>query len=126
MDLDQNVMGEHANTHTKVIEPTTLHVAEPIPSEDRDESQVNPLDNNYVIRSNPNSAATFGNPVKTRWFEYRTQMGFDSSNPFAPWKSLEEFQLVEWLIFSKLSQGSINRFLQLPIVSAPFTGLPNP
>ena len=35
MDTDQNVMGEHANTYTKVIKPTTLHVAEPIPSEDR-------------------------------------------------------------------------------------------
>lgn len=66
MDTDQNVMGEHANTYTKVIKPTTLHVAEPIPSEDRDKSQVNPLDNDYVIRSNPNAAATFGNPVETR------------------------------------------------------------
>jgi len=46
-------------------------------------------------------------------------MGFDTSNPFAPWKSLHEFQLVEWLILSKLSQGIINTFLKLPIVSMP-------
>jgi hypothetical protein len=113
----------------KLLDRQRFIVAELPPLEDHGQSQINPLDNDYVIRSNPNAAATFGDPVESRWSEYRTRMGFDSSNPFAPWKSLEEFQLVEWLIFSKLSQGSINRFLQLPIVSAPqvlFVGLPNP
>jgi hypothetical protein len=54
--------------------------------------------------------------VENRWHEYRAQMCFDSRNPFAPWKSMEEFQLVEWLVCSKLSQGTIDLFLQLPIV----------
>ena len=40
-----------------------------------------------------------------------------STNLFAPWNSLEEFQLVEWLVLSKISQGAIDLFLQLPIVS---------
>ena len=88
----------------------------PFPPE---ESHFNPLNKDYFERSDHDVAATFGNRVENRWFEYRMRMDFDSENPFAPWKSIEEFQLVEWLVSSKLSQGAINLFLQLPIVGSP-------
>jgi hypothetical protein len=91
----------------------------PVDDTPRDPEQpFNPINETYFERSDPDAAATFGDRVKNRWDEYKKQMHFNSTNPFAPWKSLEEFQLVEWLVLSKISQGSIDLFLQLPIVSA--------
>lgn len=89
----------------------------PVDNMPRDPEQpFNPQGDAFFERSDPNAAATFGDRVENRWHEYKSQMQFDSNNPFAPWKSLDEFQLVEWLVFSKISQGNIDLFLQLPIV----------
>ena len=123
MDIDNDATGDLIYNNTVHIRLTSLGSIEMpegvVPGRDPEESRFNPSNKDYFERSDHDAAATFGNRVENRWFEYRMRMDFDSENPFAPWKSIEEFQLVEWLVSSKLSQGAINLFLQLPIVGSP-------
>ncbi len=126
MDVDNDTIGDFASNCTVHIELTSSDFSE-TPMEDAphdpEQYSFNPLHGNYLERSDHDAAATFGSQVENRWQEYRARMHFDSKNPFAPWKSIEEFQLVEWLISSKLSQGAIDLFLQLPIVSSLCLGI---
>jgi hypothetical protein len=104
----------HVSVNLAVLAPA------PLPAENQTEPRLafsDPEDEEYILRSDPAAAATFGDRMETRWHKYKTQMCFDARNPFAPWKSIHEFQLVEWLILAKLSRRSIDDFLQLPIVS---------
>lgn len=49
------------------------------------------------------------------WEELRSIK--DRNNPFHPWHSQMEYELVEWLATSQLSQAAIDRFLKLNWVS---------
>jgi len=125
MELDINPIGDFQFENGRNIDllgPIALGtpVDEPVDDAPRDPEQpFNPINPTYFEWSDPASASTFGDRVENRWDEYKKRIRFNSANPFAPWKSLEEFQLVEWLVLSKISQGAIDLFLQLPIVSTP-------
>jgi hypothetical protein len=52
---------------------------------------------------------------QTRWQEFLAHE--DPLWPYFPWASLEEYQLVEWLSTSGLSQDKIDKLLDLAWVS---------
>jgi hypothetical protein len=62
----------------------------------------------------PDIAYTFGK-WETQWSAIQDLQ--ESPNPFHPWTSHGEFELVNWLSTSKLSQGAIDCFLRLSVVN---------
>lgn len=73
-------------------------------------------DSPYLIRplDEASQPRTYGNGP-TLWENMRTHE--NPELPFAPWSSKDEYELVEWLATSGLSQAAINRFLALSWVS---------
>lgn len=49
--------------------------------------------------------------TSTRWEEMRADE--DPANPFAPWQSKEEYELVQWLAAAGISQAAIDEFLRM-------------
>lgn len=74
-----------------------------------------PSSHRFQRRSHPHVAFKYGPRRKTQWEELCEAM--DKCAPFHPWASRNEFELVEWLSTSKLSQQAIDRFLQLNAVT---------
>ncbi len=65
-----------------------------------------------------------GKPVgtDTTFFEkIRAEQNARGETPYAPFEDGEEWDLVKWLM-SEVSQGGIDRFAKLPIVSLSFRG----
>lgn len=65
-------------------------------------------------RCHVNAAFTYGPRWQTQWEEMKAAA--DSERPYHPWSSQDEFELVEWLSTSKLSQAVIDHFLRLHVV----------
>jgi hypothetical protein len=77
---------------------------------------LNPSSSRYAVRQlDANSQPRVYRMGQTRWEELRSSE--DPDNPFYPWKSQKEYELVEWLATSQLSQAAIDRFLKLNWVS---------
>lgn len=78
-------------------------------------SSDDPLAGVFQRYRHPHAARTYGPSKQTQWEELRDAM--DQHRPFHPWASRDEFELVEWLSTSKLSQRAIDRFLKLNVVT---------
>ena len=72
------------------------------------------------VQIDPKAAYTFGS-CKTSWEKMTAADNPD--DPFFPFHSAEEFEIIEFLAASGLSQASINRFLKLLFVSEWYAGL---
>ncbi len=69
----------------------------------------------YVkVKINPKAAYTFGH-VGMLW--ERMKLAEDPDHPFYPFHSADKFEIVEFLATANLSQGAIDRFLKLSLVS---------
>lgn len=90
------------------------------PSEDQHHNRpgyrMNPggEDTRFEVHSSPEHGCTYGQR-ETRW-EHLDKLN-DPTRPYHPWRSREEFELVNWLSSASLSQAHINCFLKLSFVS---------
>ena len=66
------------------------------------------------VQIDPKATYTFGH-VGTLW--ERMKLAEDPDHPFYPFHSADEFEIVESLVMANLSQGAIDRFLKLSLVS---------
>ncbi len=66
------------------------------------------------VQIDPNAAYTFGH-VSMLW--ERMKLAEDPDHPFYPFHSADEFEIVEFLVMANLSQGAIDRFLKLSLMS---------
>lgn len=95
---------------------------------DEDQGPAAPLnpgshaDSPYLVRplDEASQPRTYGRGP-TLWENMRTHENPES--PFAPWSSKDEYELVEWLATSGLSQAAIDRFLGLNWVSSLFKAI---
>ena len=82
--------------------------------DDEDEQMLEITDSCKIkVRRDPEAAYTFGF-CRTLW--ERMRAAEDPNDPFFPFHSAEEFEIVQYLATAKLSQASIDQFLQLSFV----------
>jgi len=115
-------MADHLNFHSNnTPSHVQYHPELPIPEGSAGDAPMplNPTSsktNHYWVKplDNESKPKVLGH-TRTRWEQMRSNE--DPANPFAPWNSKEEYELVEWLATSGLSQAAIDRFLNLNWVS---------
>jgi hypothetical protein len=64
----------------------------------------------------PRAGESFGDG-KTEWETWRDKDLKDNMEPFAPFSSVDDWQLGDWLMTCGISQKEMNRHLDLPTVS---------
>lgn len=69
-----------------------------------------------VIDIDSSAGAAYSGEFLTAWEQRRQAESIDSHDPWAPFKDVEEWDLVKWMMTSGLSQASMDNFLSLPIV----------
>ncbi len=63
----------------------------------------------FTMEFHPHSPGSSQRTGKTKW---ETALEKEGPNPHFPWRDLEEWELVEWLVDQRLSQRSINDFIK--------------
>ncbi len=93
---------------------TTSGVMEtPISGEDDDLLAPESFQKQYHVQLDHESAGfVFPNNQQTLWQCLQAQE--EAGKSYAPWKSQEEWELVNWLSTTQLSQSDIDKFLKLP------------
>jgi hypothetical protein len=72
-----------------------------------------PQDGDFIIKRIMGAAQMYNrsDQPQTKWEQMKAAENPDQ--PYYPWESLEEFELVDWLASSELLQAKINTFLAL-------------
>lgn len=121
---DQEDQGRGGDSEMNDIAGASSAFADDLPDlNDKDQGPAAPLnpgshaDSPYLVRPLDESSQprTYGSGP-TLWENMRTHENPES--PFAPWSSKDEYELVEWLATSGLSQAAIDRFLGLNWVNS--------
>lgn len=76
---------------------------------------LNPKSLGFRHKRHRDAAKTYGDRQQTQWEQI--EAAEDPNQPYHPWNSLEEYELVDWLATSKLSQAAIDKFLALTSVT---------
>jgi len=118
LDLGNDNIGDANPPHPEMSSyPEDPHDDDPVRADnndniDRSAAPLNPRPLQYAVRQlDADSQPRIYEQGHTRWEELKSNE--DPANPFYPWESKTEFELVKWLSTTPHSQASIDDFLRL-------------